>query len=215
MTTLALRPPPGPHAGSRGPAVGLGISLLVHAAVLAWLMHVPAPRLPATRPVARMTVWLAPPRPARPTAPETGASPAPAAAPSPAAPRHRARARTDAPAHARAAAILSVPPAPSRDGFAVPPDGAATPAPGKDAGPVVDLVAARAEARAIAREDGRNLVSLPERKPVVDPNAGRAPPVDPIEAARRHDCKTAYAGAGLLAVIPLVADAVTGTGCKW
>jgi hypothetical protein len=90
-----------------------------------------------------------------------------------------------------------------------------TPAPGADAGPVVDLAAARSAARQIAREDARNLVALPRRKPVVDPNSGRPEPVDPIERARKSDCKTAYAGAGILAVIPLVASAVVDMGCKW
>jgi hypothetical protein len=36
-----------------------------------------------------------------------------------------------------------------------------------------------------------------------------------IEKAQRADCAKAYAGAGLLAVIPLAKDAVTGKGCKW
>jgi len=36
-----------------------------------------------------------------------------------------------------------------------------------------------------------------------------------IDKAGREDCKNAYAGAGLLAVVPLAADAVTGKGCKW
>jgi len=36
-----------------------------------------------------------------------------------------------------------------------------------------------------------------------------------LEKAGKADCKSAYAGAGLLAVIPLAKDAVTGKGCKW
>ena len=36
-----------------------------------------------------------------------------------------------------------------------------------------------------------------------------------IDKASKADCKSAYAGAGLLAVIPLAKDAVTGKGCKW
>jgi hypothetical protein len=36
-----------------------------------------------------------------------------------------------------------------------------------------------------------------------------------LEKAARKDCKDAYSGAGLLAVIPLAKDAVTGKGCKW
>jgi hypothetical protein len=36
-----------------------------------------------------------------------------------------------------------------------------------------------------------------------------------IEKAGRPDCTRAYAGAGLLAVVPLAVDAVRGKGCKW
>ena len=84
-----------------------------------------------------------------------------------------------------------------------------------DSAPLVDLAAARQAARQIAHEDSRNLVTLPKRKPVVDPNAGRPEAVDPIERARKGDCKTAFAGAGILAVIPLAASAVIDMGCKW
>lgn len=36
-----------------------------------------------------------------------------------------------------------------------------------------------------------------------------------IEEAAKPDCRTAHAGNGLLAVVPLVKDAVTNKGCKW
>jgi hypothetical protein len=36
-----------------------------------------------------------------------------------------------------------------------------------------------------------------------------------LEKAGRADCKEAYQGNGLLAVVPLARDAVTGKGCKW
>jgi hypothetical protein len=36
-----------------------------------------------------------------------------------------------------------------------------------------------------------------------------------IEKTGREDCTRAHAGAGLLAVVPLVLDAVRGKGCKW
>jgi hypothetical protein len=36
-----------------------------------------------------------------------------------------------------------------------------------------------------------------------------------LEKANRAKCADAYSGAGLLAVIPLAKDAVTGKGCKW
>ena len=36
-----------------------------------------------------------------------------------------------------------------------------------------------------------------------------------LEKAARAKCSDAYSGTGLLAVIPLAKDAVTGKGCKW
>jgi hypothetical protein len=38
-----------------------------------------------------------------------------------------------------------------------------------------------------------------------------------IARSGRNDCRTAYAdlGLGLLAVLPLLQDAVTGSDCKW
>ena len=36
-----------------------------------------------------------------------------------------------------------------------------------------------------------------------------------LQKAQRAHCAEAYASAGLLAVIPLAKDAVTGKGCKW
>ena len=35
------------------------------------------------------------------------------------------------------------------------------------------------------------------------------------KALKRPDCRDAYAGLGLAAVVPLVADAITNKGCKW
>jgi hypothetical protein len=49
-----------------------------------------------------------------------------------------------------------------------------------------------------------------------------APPADKdsklkkdVEKAQRADCRDAYAGVGILAVIPLVADAARDKGCKF
>jgi len=36
-----------------------------------------------------------------------------------------------------------------------------------------------------------------------------------VEEAANKDCRKAYGGAGLLAVVPLAVDAVRGKGCKW
>ncbi|MBI3286138.1 MAG: hypothetical protein HYZ65_14990 [Burkholderiales bacterium] len=36
-----------------------------------------------------------------------------------------------------------------------------------------------------------------------------------VQKAQRKDCRNAYAGLGLLAIIPLAASTVVDTGCKW
>jgi hypothetical protein len=36
-----------------------------------------------------------------------------------------------------------------------------------------------------------------------------------IENAARPDCRTAYSGMGLMAAVPLAANAATGSGCRW
>ncbi|MFN3305329.1 MAG: hypothetical protein ACK44A_16645, partial [Roseateles sp.] len=36
-----------------------------------------------------------------------------------------------------------------------------------------------------------------------------------IEEAANKDCRKAYGGLGLLAVVPLAVDAARGKGCKW
>lgn len=75
----------------------------------------------------------------------------------------------------------------------------------------VDMAAARAAARAFARsEPAPSAASGTVLKAIGQEKLGRD-----IDRARRGDCQTKYAGMGLLAVIPLVANTITGTGCKW
>jgi hypothetical protein len=232
--TLAIAQPGG--RGRSGLSIGWGVSLLVHAAIVAWLLHALAPRPADPAPGKRIEVRLAPPRtpapapePARTTAAPAATSSAPAA-PSPSRPRARTRHAPAAPARAPAPAYATRP-APARETpdtneqlptpAAAPNDTQAASGTPSDSPstPTVDIASARRAARLIARESGKATVTLPARKPVVDPNADRAEPIDPIEAARRKDCKTAYAGAGLLAIIPLAIDAVRSaandSGCKW
>lgn len=62
----------------------------------------------------------------------------------------------------------------------------------------------------MAARRGPGLVDLlpqpPERKSKLEQS---------IEDAANKDCRKAYAGAGLLAVVPLMVDAARGKGCKW
>jgi hypothetical protein len=151
--------------------------------------------------------------PAAAAAHETAAAPAPIAAPVTAAvPTTVVVPATSTAPTAVVAPATSTAPAP----VAATP-ASATPTPSDDA-PAFDMAAARGIARAAAREDGRGLVALPKRPPpTLDP--GREAREDQlargIARSSRHDCSTAYTGLGLLAVLPLLKDAVTGSGCKW
>jgi len=199
----------------RGPSLGLGLSLLVHAAVLAWLVHL-TPFSPALdAPPARMQVTLLRlPPPPRPVAEPTPAPPPPM--PAPAAPRTKAR---SAPRPVQAApdrpAQAAPEPAPI---IALPPDGEASTqaqaAPEQGGASSFEMQAARGTARAWVKGEGRGRggadgLGTPMR-PSRSEQFGQA-----LERARRADCRGAYAGLGLLAVIPLAKDAVTGKGCKW
>ena len=91
----------------------------------------------------------------------------------------------------------------------------AAPATGR---PAFDMAAARRAARAAAHGDKPGLVTLPDRPPpTIDPVRDSRMEAEARDAARPnpHDCRVAYAGMGLLAILPLVKDAVTGSGCKW
>jgi hypothetical protein len=52
--------------------------------------------------------------------------------------------------------------------------------------------------------------------PLLPPPAGKDSKLaNDVDKAKRADCKDAYAGAGLLAVIPLAIDAARDKGCKF
>ncbi len=212
-TTLATLRPAGAMP-ARARAWAWGISLVAHGAALAWLLHaLPQQRAHPddTRPEVRFV--LVTPR---------AAAPAPTPLPKPA-PRPVPAARAAAPA-APAAPITPVAapraastprPAPAPQAIAMP-EGTPAPAftvpaqPDAGAGGGFDMAAARGAARAaVADPDGIG----PGRRPLRatrDETLGRA-----IDGARNGDCQTQYAGMGLMALIPLAKDTLTGSGCKW
>jgi hypothetical protein len=226
MATLTCPPLP---ARPGGAWFGWGISLLVHACVLAWLVHAwqahvreaaaPAPMhfvlVPPT-PQAKAPVAVAVPAPSA-TAPTTAAAPArPARSrPAPSASAAAAANADTAAAPAEAAATSAHEPAATSGAVDTAP-AAAEPATADtgtgEAAPHLDMKAARATARLVDRHRKDGLVAHPKPDPPLqrDDRLERA-----IERARRPDCKSAYSGLGLLAVIPLAKDALTGTGCKW
>lgn len=197
-----------------GPAFGLALSLLAHAAVIAWLARLAPPARAPEAPASPMQVRLLrlPPRVAPPV--ETTAIPAPTrqrttratAPPGPAAPKTPAVAAAAAPVAASEALPLIT--AAPRDEAA-----ATVGSPAPDAGRF-DVQAARATARSWVMGEGAGLGGADGKgapmRATRDEKLGEA-----IERSRPADCRSAYAGMGVLAVIPLAASAVTGKGCKW
>jgi hypothetical protein len=171
---------------------GWAISLLLHAIVLAWLAHqAPAPRREDTPQRRSMLVFVTV-RPKPVPAPKLAA----AAATAPIRPPR---------AISRPAAASDAPPVIVAES----PQPAATAEAPANA-PAFDIDAARTAARAVAREAGNGARSGATLKETREEKLGRS-----IEKARRGDCKTEYAGYGLLAVVPLAIDTIRDTGCKW
>ena len=84
----------------------------------------------------------------------------------------------------------------------------------RDAGPAIDLDAAFKLAREVGRSRAglvtQDLPSLAPASVEFETPLGRA-----IAKAARPDCRTEYAGLGLLALPFLLRDAVTNSGCTW
>lgn len=193
---------------SRRPAWGLGLSLLAHVTAVAWLARLAPPRPAPEAPASTMQVTLLrlpPPHV------DTPATPVPLP-PSP------PRTRTARPA----AAAVHAAPAPAQPSteeapqIVLAPEDEAVAAVGAPAQAAAgfDLQAARGAARTWVKGEGAGRGGADGKgKPlrsVRDEKFGEA-----VERARPADCRGAYAGLGLLAVIPLAASAVTGKGCKW
>ena len=80
--------------------------------------------------------------------------------------------------------------------------------------PRLDLDAIRNRARNMPNEGSgpRTVFQFP----TTPPQAIRSKDAKIFDKAlKRPDCRDAYAGLGLAAVVPLVADAITNKGCKW
>ena len=81
------------------------------------------------------------------------------------------------------------------------------------ASPSIDLDAARASARQTARAQAPSTKrTAPDPTDAAEPETvlGRK-----ISRSANPDCRTSYAGAGLLAIPLLLKDAVSDGGCKW
>ena len=77
----------------------------------------------------------------------------------------------------------------------------------------IDLEAAKARAREIAREGTGNRALLPFPMPPAPERKTKEQIA--IEKAWKPDCKDAYTGLGLLAVVPLIANEFGEGSCRW
>ena len=149
----------------------------------------PAPAPVPTREAALAPTTAAPPR-------STPSEQTPVGAP------ERSTAATPA---LSAAPLLGAPDAGSRLGRDL-----ATPPTAPASAPRLTLDLSLPRGGALSSRSGRGLLQLMAPPPETSSKLTKG-----IEKAAREDCRQAYGGAGLLAVIPLAVDAARDKGCRW
>ena len=200
-----------PMPNRRGIVLGIAVSLLLHGALIYLWRHIQPSAPPDTAPrVESIAVWIRPlaakpPPPVEAVKPQR--EPKPVSKPKRAAPRETPAAAT-APASSPQA-ITAVPASP------------ATPAASPDTfrqetaeTPKFDMEAARRTARKMAGERdpskvGTAVGQIPDKPLPTETQLARD-----IAQGKRGDCRTAYAGAGLLAPVLMLLDK-KDSGCKW
>ena len=201
---------PLPHR--RSIALGIAVSLLLHGALIYLWRHVQPSVPPDTAPrVESIAVWIRPlaakppPPPAEIIKPKREAKPV-------SKPKRAAARETPAAATA---------PAASPQAITVVPASPATPAASADTfrqetteTPKFDMEAARKTARKMAGERdpskvGTAVGQIPDKPLQTETQLARD-----IAQGKRGDCRSAYAGAGLLAPVLMLLDK-KDSGCKW
>ncbi len=213
-----VEPPPMP-AITAAPAVP---PAAVPAAVPAVAPAVAPAATPAATHAATQVAPATPPAtpsPALPPVPTTAAntpSPTPTPTPTPAATVTPASAAPGV-ASAAATGLGAAPRADTpRLGAGAPDAGArlgrdvATPPTAASSAPRLNLDLPGARSGQLSSQGARGVLQLLPRPP-----EGKSKLAESIEKAAKEDCRKAYAGMGLLAVLPLAADAVRDKGCKW
>ncbi|WP_426057676.1 hypothetical protein [Janthinobacterium sp. PSPC2-1] len=196
----------------RGIALGLAVSLLLHGALITLWRHVQptVPQDTASR-VESIAVWIRPlaakppPPPVEVIKPKREAKPVS---------KPKLATARETPAAASA-------PAASPQAITVVPASPATPAVSADTfrqetpeTPKFDMEAARKTARKMAGERdpskvGTAVGQIPDKPLQTETQLARD-----IAQGKRGDCRTAYAGAGLLAPVLMLLDK-KDSGCKW
>lgn len=153
-------------------------------------------------PTALRPAMAAPAAESQPLAPTPAMTPAPAPAPLPGPPALQAPLRP-----APAPATPGLPDAGSRVGA----DVATPPAAAASTPPRLNLELARPRGGELSRGGARGVLPVLPRPPELDGKLARD-----IEKAAKEECRKAHAGNGLLALGPLLADALKKDGgCKW
>ncbi|MGK5054888.1 hypothetical protein [Janthinobacterium sp. RB2P8] len=198
-----------PMPNRRGIVLGIAVSLLLHGAVIYLWRHVqPVARIDTAPRVESIAVWIRPlaakppPPPVEVVKPKR--EPKPISKPKLAATR-------ETPAVATALA-------PGPHAITVVPASPATPAASPDTltqeTPKFDMEAARRTARKVAGERdpskvGTAVGQIPDKPLQTETQLARD-----IAQGKRGDCRSAYAGAGLLAPVLMLLDK-KDSGCKW
>ena len=201
-----------PLSNRRDIVLGIAVSLLLHGALLSLWRHVrPSVALDTAPRVESIAVWIRPlaakppPPPAEIIKPKREAKPV-------SKPKRAAARETPAAATA---------PAASPQAITVVPASPATPAASADTfrqetteTPKFDMEAARKTARKMAGERdpskvGTAVGQIPDKPLQTETQLARD-----IAQGKRGDCRSAYAGAGLLAPVLMLLDK-KDSGCKW
>ena len=201
-----------PLSNRRGIVLGIAVSLLLHGALLSLWRHVrPSVALDTAPRVESIAVWIRPLAAKPPPPPPPVDMIQPKREPKPISKPKLATVReTPAPA----------PPAPasSAQAITVVPASPATPVASPDTftqeTPKFDMEAARTTARKMAGERdpskvGTAVGQIPDKPLQTETQLARD-----IAQGKRGDCRTAYAGAGLLAPVLMLLDK-KDSGCKW
>ena len=198
-----------PMPNRRGIALGIAVSLLLHGALIYLWRHAQPQVPPDTAPrVESVAVWIRPLADRPPPPPVEVVKPK--REPKPISKPKFATAR-ETPAAATA-------PTPSPQAITVVPAAPATPAASTDNAtpetPKFDMEAARKTARRMAGERdpskvGTAVGQIPDKPLQTESQLARD-----IAQGKRGDCRTAYAGAGLLAPVLMLLDK-KDSGCKW
>lgn len=198
---------PLPHR--RSIALGIAVSLLLHGALIYLWRHVQPSVPPDTAPrVESIAVWI------RPLATKPPPPPVEVIKPK----REAKPVSKPKLAAARETPVAATAPAASPQAITVVPASPATPAASADTftqeTPKFDMEAARKTARKMAGERdpskvGTAVGQIPDKPLQTETQLARD-----IAQGKRGDCRTAYAGAGLLAPVLMLLDK-KDSGCKW